>query len=43
MAQLPDETLVLPAHPSDIRAGDENGVFRATQCELKRRNTSRDA
>ncbi|MBW8306139.1 MAG: MBL fold metallo-hydrolase [Thiobacillus sp.] len=38
MAELPDETLVLPAHFSDIRAGDENGVFRATLGELKQRN-----
>jgi glyoxylase-like metal-dependent hydrolase (beta-lactamase superfamily II) len=38
MAQLPDETLVLPAHFSDITAGDESGVYRATLGELKRRN-----
>ena len=38
MAGLPDETLVLPAHFSDIAAGDENGVYRATLGELKARN-----
>jgi glyoxylase-like metal-dependent hydrolase (beta-lactamase superfamily II) len=38
MAELPDETLVLPAHFSDIAVGDENGVYRATLGELKRRN-----
>jgi glyoxylase-like metal-dependent hydrolase (beta-lactamase superfamily II) len=38
MAELPDETLVLPAHFSDIAAGDENGVFSATLGELKQRN-----
>jgi glyoxylase-like metal-dependent hydrolase (beta-lactamase superfamily II) len=38
MAELQDETLVLPAHFSDIAAGDENGVYRATLGELKRRN-----
>ncbi len=38
MAELPDETQVLPAHFSDIRTGDENGVFRAALGELKRRN-----
>ncbi|MBU1396792.1 MAG: MBL fold metallo-hydrolase [Gammaproteobacteria bacterium] len=38
MAELPDETLVLPAHFSDIAAGDENGVFHATLGELKQRN-----
>ncbi len=38
MAELPDETLVLPAHFSDIAAADGNGVFRATLGELKQRN-----
>ncbi len=38
MVELPDETLVLPAHFSDIAAGDDNGVFRATLGELKQRN-----
>jgi glyoxylase-like metal-dependent hydrolase (beta-lactamase superfamily II) len=38
MAQLPAETLVLPAHFSDITTGDENGVFHAPLGELKRRN-----
>jgi glyoxylase-like metal-dependent hydrolase (beta-lactamase superfamily II) len=38
MEELPDETLVLPAHFSDITAGDGNGVFRATLGELKQRN-----
>ena len=38
MAELPDETLVLPAHFSDIAAADENGVYRATLGDLKRRN-----
>jgi len=38
MAQLPDETLVLPAHFSDIAAGDDKGIFRATLGELKQRN-----
>lgn len=38
IAGLPDETVVLPAHFSDIAAGDENGVFHAPLGELKRRN-----
>ena len=38
MTELPDETLVLPAHFSDITAADRNGVFRATLGELKQRN-----
>jgi glyoxylase-like metal-dependent hydrolase (beta-lactamase superfamily II) len=38
MAELPDETRVLPAHFSDIAAGDAHGVYRATLGELKRRN-----
>lgn len=38
MAALPDATVVLPAHFSDVAAGDGNGVYRATLGELKRRN-----
>jgi glyoxylase-like metal-dependent hydrolase (beta-lactamase superfamily II) len=38
MAELPDETLVLPAHFSDITAAGGNGVFSATLGELKQRN-----
>lgn len=38
IAELPDEMVVLPAHFSNIGAGDENGVFRATLGELKQRN-----
>jgi glyoxylase-like metal-dependent hydrolase (beta-lactamase superfamily II) len=38
MAQLPDETRVLPAHFSDITTVDGNGVFSASLGELKRRN-----
>lgn len=38
MAELSDATLVLPAHFSNIAAGDRNGVFRATLGELKQRN-----
>src|SRR5574340_360858 len=38
MAELPDETVVLPAHFSDIAAGDENGVYHATLGELERSN-----
>jgi glyoxylase-like metal-dependent hydrolase (beta-lactamase superfamily II)/rhodanese-related sulfurtransferase len=38
MEELPDETLVLPAHFSDIATADANGVFRATLGELKQRN-----
>ena len=38
MAELPDETLVLPAHFSNIAASDGNGVFRATLGALKQRN-----
>ncbi len=38
MAELPDETVVLPAHFSDITAADADGVFRATLGELKQRN-----
>ena len=38
MTALPDETVVLPAHFSDIAAADADGVFRATLGELKARN-----
>jgi len=38
MEQLPDETLVLPAHFSDVATADGNGVFRATLGELKQHN-----
>lgn len=38
MEELPDETVVLPAHFSDIGAADATGVFRATLGELKERN-----
>jgi glyoxylase-like metal-dependent hydrolase (beta-lactamase superfamily II) len=38
MAELPDETVVLPAHFSDIAAGDGTGVYRATLGDLKQRN-----
>lgn len=38
MTELPDATVVLPGHFSDITAGDENGVYRATLGELKQRN-----
>lgn len=38
MAELPDETIVLPAHFSDMSAGDENGVYRATLGDLKQHN-----
>jgi glyoxylase-like metal-dependent hydrolase (beta-lactamase superfamily II) len=38
MAELPDDTVVLPAHFSDIAAGDETGVYRATLGDLKQRN-----
>lgn len=37
MTELPDDTVVLPAHFSDITAG-EGGVYRATLGELKQRN-----
>lgn len=39
MAELADETVVLPGHFSDIAAGDGSGVFRATLGELKQRNS----
>jgi glyoxylase-like metal-dependent hydrolase (beta-lactamase superfamily II) len=38
MAALPDETVVLPAHFSDIASADDEGVFRATLGALKARN-----
>jgi glyoxylase-like metal-dependent hydrolase (beta-lactamase superfamily II)/rhodanese-related sulfurtransferase len=38
MTELPDETVVLPAHFSDIAAGDRDGVYQATLGQLKRRN-----
>ena len=38
MAQLPAETVVLPAHFSDITAADDKGIFRATLGDLKHRN-----
>jgi glyoxylase-like metal-dependent hydrolase (beta-lactamase superfamily II) len=38
MEELPDDTLVLPAHFSDIATADATGVFRATLGELKGRN-----
>ncbi|HEY0663876.1 MAG TPA: MBL fold metallo-hydrolase [Thiobacillaceae bacterium] len=38
MEELPDETVVLPAHFSDIAAADASGAFRATLGELKGRN-----
>ncbi len=39
MTSLPDETIVLPAHFSDITAGDENAVYQATLKHLKRHNS----
>jgi glyoxylase-like metal-dependent hydrolase (beta-lactamase superfamily II) len=38
MAELPDETVVLPAHVGDVTAVDGNGVFSATLGELKQHN-----
>ncbi|HUX30856.1 MAG TPA: MBL fold metallo-hydrolase [Thiobacillus sp.] len=38
MTTLPDEIVVLPAHFSDITAGDEHGVYQATLGNLKRHN-----
>ena len=38
LAELPDSTVVLPAHFSDIHKGDENGLYRATLAELKQHN-----
>lgn len=36
MTELPDETLILPAHFSDITASNDNGVFSATMGQLRR-------
>lgn len=38
MTELPDQTRVLPAHFSEIAAGDANGVYQATLGDLKQRN-----
>lgn len=38
MTTLPDETVVLPAHFSDITTGDEHGVYQATLGDLKQHN-----
>jgi glyoxylase-like metal-dependent hydrolase (beta-lactamase superfamily II)/rhodanese-related sulfurtransferase len=38
MTELPDDTVVLPAHFSAIAAADRNGIFRATLGELKQHN-----
>lgn len=38
MAQLPAETVVLPAHFSDVTTADDKGVFHATLGDLKRHN-----
>jgi glyoxylase-like metal-dependent hydrolase (beta-lactamase superfamily II) len=38
MAQLPAETLVLPAHFSDITTANDKGVFQATLGDLKHHN-----
>lgn len=38
LAALPDDTVVLPGHFSDIAAADEHGVYRGTLGDLKRRN-----
>ncbi len=35
---LPDETVVLPAHFSNIAAGDKNSVYQATLGDLKQHN-----
>jgi glyoxylase-like metal-dependent hydrolase (beta-lactamase superfamily II) len=39
MTSLPDETVVLPAHFSDITAGDKNAVYQATLGDLKQHNS----
>ncbi|MFO7593403.1 MAG: MBL fold metallo-hydrolase [Pseudomonadota bacterium] len=39
MVELPDATVVLPAHFSDIHAGEENGLYRATLGDLKQHNS----
>ncbi|MBU4498849.1 MAG: MBL fold metallo-hydrolase [Gammaproteobacteria bacterium] len=38
MAQLPAETVVLPAHFSDVTTADDKGVFQATLGDLKHHN-----
>ncbi|MDP1923197.1 MAG: MBL fold metallo-hydrolase [Thiobacillus sp.] len=38
MAQLPAETVVLPAHFSDVTTADDKGVFHATLGDLKHHN-----
>ena len=38
MAQLPAETVVLPAHFSDMAAAGDKGIFQATLGDLKHRN-----
>lgn len=38
MTELPDDTVVLPAHFSEIGVADEHGVYRATLGELKASN-----
>jgi glyoxylase-like metal-dependent hydrolase (beta-lactamase superfamily II) len=38
MIELPDETLVLPAHFSDIAVVDETGLYRASLGELKQQH-----
>jgi glyoxylase-like metal-dependent hydrolase (beta-lactamase superfamily II) len=38
MTELPDETLVLPAHFSDIAVADETGLYRASLGELKQQH-----
>lgn len=38
MVTMADEIVVLPAHFSDITAGDEHGVYQSTLGDLKRHN-----
>ncbi|SCZ49594.1 MBL fold metallo-hydrolase [Thiohalomonas denitrificans] len=38
MEELPDETVVLPAHFSELSTGDENGIYRASLGDLKQHN-----
>ncbi|HEY9097719.1 MAG TPA: MBL fold metallo-hydrolase [Thiobacillus sp.] len=38
MMALPDDTVVLPAHFSDITTGDAHGVYQATLGDLKQHN-----
>lgn len=38
MDELPQETVILPAHFSDIQRSDEQGLYRDTLGELKQRN-----